>query len=273
MTEAVAEATAPETPEAPEADKRAQALAELPEFTRNVVGQLEEWANEHNNNVVTLKAAEGDSQLLKEKLRETSSNPEVVELRAKKAKILSLLSDTEDEIDELIAPEIEEFRQNAEKASAGLEEKNTQLKKDFNAAKGYLSTLIGHDKEKLALVVPKLEGSRGSTGKSGSTGVRRIRHRTWSVVQSDGTKQYEHASAAAKAVGLDTGVFQDAFFKAAGGDDVAKWPAEVTFEVTVGENTYPVTSTANAEDSTTPAEADNEDTDSTDEDGESPADF
>lgn len=239
-----------------DANANAEATAEAPvvnldEFGTMAKARLVETISQHNVLAGRVKAATGDEQTALEVLRENSDNPEA-------QKITAAIEDLDNKRealflkrDEILKPEAAKM---VEESKAGLgdsEAKAADLLKTINAGKKYLSDLYG---EAAIADLPAIVGKRrASSGNQGGSGQRRIRGFD---VYVDGVlatgrngkgEQVSNMAAAAKTLGVDTEDLRNAFWEAAGTDDSSKYPATVTFTVTVtegeGDAAKPVTKT------------------------------
>ena len=234
MTETANTATQPGSKNTAEPSEptREQLLEGLDDFAKTTLERMEGWAQEYNNNDVTISAAKGDVQGLLQKLRETSSNPEVKEITKQIERIDDARFALDQKRDELLKPEADKLKAEATANSSSLEESNKDLKSKFNTARKFFADLV-EDENVIGALVPKLSGSTRGPSAGTGTGVRRIRKRDWKIEQGEAVKVFDNASAAAKFVSLDTATFQELFFTAAGSDDASKWADSVSFTVPV----------------------------------------
>ncbi len=215
-----------------EPDKR-KVFESLDAFGQGAVLKFNEIANEHNATLARIEAIGGDPQALLESLRETSTDPDVVRLNDNISLLLSKVNELEENRDGILKVEVDRIRSESadelEKSEKALEENAPAL----SAALNYVKKVYKPAYDAGLLTDVK---RRKQIGGGSQTGVRRIRNRSWDVTNPDGTTTpFDHASTAAAHLETETRVLQDAFFKAAGGEDSKKWANEVVFDITVGE--------------------------------------
>jgi len=144
MTETANTATQPGSKNTAEPSEptREQLLEGLDDFAKTTLERMEGWAQEYNNNDVTISAAKGDVQGLLQKLRETSSNPEVKEITKQIERIDDARFALDQKRDELLKPEADKLKAEATANSSSLEESNKDLKSKFNTARKFFADLV-----------------------------------------------------------------------------------------------------------------------------------
>lgn len=227
---------------------------QLDEFGALAVEKVKALAKDYNGKVEVVQAAEGDSQLLLENLRENSTDPEVQAITAKIEKLDNVRFELDQQRDAILKVEVERIKAEAGSGVEAIKAQLDDIRAAFNAARTYLKSTYGE--EAVADLPTLVRKSGGKGGASGGTGKRRIRHRAWVV---DG-KTYDNTGQAAAALKISTDALQAAFFGAAGSDKPEDWNEVVEFPVTVNgsEHTVVSRSVAPAEKPSVVAEVEND---------------
>lgn len=229
-TEAAAEAVTPAAP------TRDEILKGLDAFAKSAFLDLEARSNQYNEVQGKVEAVTGDPQALLENLRQTSKDPKVLAFNAQIEKANDALLAAEQGRDGILKAQVEKIRKDSEASIEALQTEAAELKTVINAGTGYLAKMSGLD---ISAVLPKLHGAKTKRkGATGGTGNRRIRGYNVSV----NGKKYDGASAAAKDLGVDTGVIQDPFFDKVGDTR----PDSVTVTATVKGQSVTITFAKNA---------------------------
>ncbi len=237
-----------------EPDKR-RVFEALDAFGQGAVIKFNQLAAQHNATLAKIEAIGGDPQDLLESLRESSTDPNVVKLNEALSELYGKVNELEEARDGILKVEVERVRADSAEELAKLDKELDDNAPALAAAKNYVQKVYKEAYKAELLTDVK---RRKTAGGSSQTGVRRIRNRSWTVTNPDGTSTpFEHASTAAAHLETETRALQDAFFQAAGGEDSKKWSDEVTFNFTTGEGENAKTSRVtvrNTEAASAPAE-------------------
>lgn len=223
-----APATAPEPP-----------LKPLDEFGQMALTNLKQVIDKYNGLASRVKAATGDPGALLDNLRETYTEDETVnKIRAAIEELDNKREALFTRRDEILKPVVEAKVAEAKEGLGGAEEEANDLLKTVRAGLKYISDL--YDERHLKDLPPLVGKAKSTGGGQGGSG-RRIRgfdvyvDGTLSQMRDGKGEKRSNLATAAKEIGVDTEVLRDAFFRAAGTEDSAKYPATVEFTVSVDE--------------------------------------
>jgi hypothetical protein len=238
--DATADASAPATPE-PKVIP-----VPLDEFGQIAFSKLEAQINEYNSLAKVVKAVDGDPTGILLEFKENYTEDETVnKVRAKIAELNDTLAQLEGKFDELLKPIVDKAVAEKKESLGDAPERLKKLGGSINLSRKYLADTYC---EEVLEGLPALEGKGKSGGKAGTgEGGRRIRGFDFFM---DGTRAFtrdqkgkENSSAAAVALlmkkdpyneKIETEDVRKAFWNAAGTDDPAKYPNELTFTLPYG---------------------------------------
>jgi hypothetical protein len=199
------------------------------EMARMAFEQLVTLITERNADVAKINASKGDQQTLMEQLRESSTNPEAVQLREDIRVLTERLDEAVLALDSVVRPEVQEAMASAgdtEGAEARIKAHDEKIK----PGSAYFKKMYG---ENLAKHLPSLVRLKGFSTKGAGSSGRRVRGFSVSVETEAGIEYFDNLASAAKYLVVDTTQLQEKFFAAAGGPDIAlkDAPDTVNFEV------------------------------------------
>ena len=203
------------------------------EVSKITFKQIEGLTAQHNNLVGRLNAIKGDPLTLMENLRETSSDPKVVEIREQLEKVRLQEQRLITAMDDALKPEYEATRKDSEAKVTEIEAEVKTVAEKVRAATNYYKKMY----EELAEFLPKVERAKGASRVGGSaTGGRRIRGFSFTVTDKGQDTEHANVAQVAKALNVETDTLQNGFFSAAGNPESSKdAPNTVEWSVTVGE--------------------------------------
>lgn len=210
----------------------------LDEFGQSLKERLVASIEERNTVVARLKAAEGDESTLLETLRETSDNPDVVKINAAIEDLDNKREALFQRRDEILRPIVEQTLSGTSETVEADTAKADAADKAIRSGMNYLKETYGED---AVSDLPDLISRKNRSKSGGGEGGKRIRgFDIWvngKLATSRDAQGVERSnfSAAAKAVGVDTRILQDAFWEAQGTQDSKQFKDRVEFNVTVGE--------------------------------------
>ena len=220
----------------------AEAVAEAPaaptvnldEFGKQAVEQANTLIAQRNEKVGLLLAAQGDPQGLLEALRNSSENPQVVKLREQIDKLNDQLLAAETKRDELLKPEVDAMRADAESKQESVTKEVDEIDAKVKSARNFIKQMYG---ENALTLLTDMVARKNRASSDGEGSGKRIRGFDIYVdntlaVQRDGKGvERSNFAAAAKLAEVDTVTLQQGFWDAQGTQDSKKFKERVEFTV------------------------------------------
>lgn len=241
MTETVAEPTNTEGGPS-QVEEKPNFPDEMAQASFNMLADL---INKRNAKVGEINAVKGDRQTLTEQIEANSDKPEIVAARAERDRIQEQLDEAIMALHAVVTPEVNAILADAESSVKETEEAVKAYDDKIKPGTTYFKKMYG---ENLAKFLPGLARLKGFSTKGAGSSGRRVRGFTVVTVIDGEQHQHENFASAAKYLDLETAELQEAFFKAAGKDNLKEIADRVDFTVEYQEvpegGTEPETFTA-----------------------------
>lgn len=220
------------------AESSAVVLDDFGKVAKERLGTLIAARNEKASKIA---AIQGDEEALVANVVETADDPNVVESRDRLEKLKAAVETETVKLQNLVKPLIEAFKADLgtkiEPLTAEVDEQDKQIR----AAQHFLKLTYG---EAALEGLPALVGRKGRTHAGGAGGTRRVRgfdvyvDGALATMRDAKGNDRSNLAAAAKVVGCETSVIQEAFFAAQGTKESESFKDRVEFTVTVNDENH-----------------------------------
>lgn len=229
MTEQVAEAPV-ETEAAVETEVQIEETPNFPdEMAEAAFKQLSNLISQRNSKVGQINAVKGDRQTLTEQVAAESDNPSIVSARQAEQAAKEAWDEAVMALHSVVTPEVDRLLSDSESSVKEIEEQVKELDSTIKPGSNYFKKMYG---ENLAKFLPSLARLKGFSTKGAGASGRRVRGFDVAVTIDGETQGFENFASAAKYLDLETAALQEAFFKAAGKDNLKDIADRVDFTVT-----------------------------------------
>lgn len=186
---------------------------------------LSKQISERNGLVGKANAAHGDRQTLTEQIRESDTDPAIVEAREQMSKWILKL-------DELVKPKVDAIIADAAGSVTEIEEQIKGIDAVLKPGLNYYKKLYDDDS---ASHFPAQDRLKGTAVRSSGAGGRRIRGFNVEVTVDGESRDFDNFTQAAKHLNVDTIDLQKAFFSQAGSEDLKAVADKVSFTINFPE--------------------------------------